>query len=276
MSNNIAVVKNENKNVKNENSNAENVNTNNANPAKDIAVATNVKDVHSPNVSLADNNVHGTSSEQNPFKDKHEMSSGFPLALRLYGSVGGSLVNVHNNDAILANRFEGAALIGVDYIVDGYWSFGVEGGNAAISRLITQSAVQTGVTGLPSISRVVVNNVVTSGSQFYARAVAHYTFNPYDAIHIEATAGAGIAFASRNAPLISGALFAGHDFSEHFGISAGLAFAGAWTSANSQNASAVTVASGADPIGYVTTNHATGTLFTPSYALRVGLKFKPW
>ncbi len=181
---------------------------------------------------------------------------------------------MHQNDATLASRTETAALIGLDYIANSYWSFGVEGGNAAISQLITQSALQSSMNGLPSISREIVNNVVTNGSQFYARAVAHYTFNPYDMIHFEGTIGAGMAFGSSNAPLMSGAIYAGHDFNEHFGLSAGLAFAGAWTAANAQNAAIQAVASGTDPIGYVTTNHASATLFTPSYALRVGLKYR--
>jgi hypothetical protein len=220
------------------------------------------------------NIVHGNRQEQNPFKDRDENYGGIPIAFRFYGSLGGSFVNVHQNDATIASRTEAAALIGIDYIANPYWSFGVEGGNAAISRLIMQSAVQSNINGLPSISRVVVSNVVTSGTQFYARAVAHYTFNPYDMIHLEGTIGAGAAFASTSAPLVSGALFAGYDLSQKVTISTGIAFAAAWTKANAQNSAAQAVISGTDPIGYVTTNHASATLFTPSYGLRVGLKLR--
>ncbi len=238
----------------------------------DLATISTVSDFRSQPVSLAENNVHGSRYEQNPFKMREEASSGIPLAFRIYGSLGGSFVNVHQNDAALANRTEGLPLVGVDYIANPYWSFGVEGGNAAISQLITQSAVQSNFGGLPSVSHVVVSNVVTSGSQFYARIVAHYTFNPFDMIHIEGTAGAGIAFGT-NAPLATAALYAGHDISSKVSIFGGVAFAGAWTKAGVQSAAPLTVDASADPIGYVTTNHASGTLFTPSYAIRAGLKF---
>ncbi|MEP7234961.1 MAG: hypothetical protein ABI778_06665 [Ignavibacteriota bacterium] len=248
--------------------------SNNATPTKDIASSNSSKENAVPNVSLAENNVNGSSKEQNPFKNKHETSAG-ALAFRVYGSLGGSLVNVHDNDATLANRFEGGALLGVDYVIDQNIAFGLEGGNAAISQLITQSAVQTGTSGLPSISKVVVNNAVTSGSQFYLRAVGHYTFNPEDAFHLEATGGVGAAFSGKASPLVSGALYLIHDFTDNLAISGGLAFAGAWNSTSASSAVTQAVTTGSDPIGYVTTNHAGGTLFTPSYAVRIGVKFRP-
>ena len=258
------------------NGNTVNAINDNTNAVKDFAAITSVSDIRSEkNISFAENNIHGNRTEQNPFREKDENSGGFPFAVRFYGSLGGSFVNVHQNDAVVANRTEASALLGLDYIANPYVSAGIEGGNAAISQLITQSAIQSNVGGLPSISRVVVNNAVTSSSQFYARAVVHYTFNPFDMIHFEGTLGAGAAFASKTAPLVSAALFAGYDLSSHVGISAGIAFAGAWTGANAQQAAQQNLDS-ADPIGYVTVNHASATLFTPSYGLRVGLKVKPW
>ncbi len=241
---------------------------------KEYAAITPVTDIRSQNnFSLSENNVHGSRYEQNPFRDKEEGSNSL-FAVRIYGSLGQTFINVHQNDATMANRIEGGALLGVDYIANPYISVGVEGGNAAISQLVTQSAVQSNVGGTPSISRVVVNNVVTSGSQFYARGVFHYTFNPYDMIHFEGTAGVGLAFASTSAPLVSGAFFAGYDLTSKLGISAGIAFSGAWNKANAQSSTVPAVTSGSDPIGFVTVNHASATLFTPSYGLRVGLKLK--
>jgi len=244
------------------------------NGAHDIASITTVSDIRAQGIALSDNNVHGSRNEQNPFKDREEVSSGIPFAVRLYGNLGSSFVNVHQNDPTIANRTEGPALLGVDYILDPYVSVGVEFGNAAISQLITQSGIQSSVNGLPSISHVVVSNVVTSGSEYYGRVVGHYTFNPFDLIHIEGTLGVGMSFASSTALLATAALYAGIDLSAQTSFFGGIAFAGARTSANSQNAVVQAVATGNDPIGYVTTNHATGTLFTPSCALRAGFKFK--
>jgi hypothetical protein len=247
----------------------------NTNSVKDIAAISTVSDIRSQSTSLMDNNVHGSRSEQNPFKDKDENTGGFPFALRLYYGLGQSFINVHQSDPTLANRTETAPLLGIDYIASSYVSIGVEVGSAAISQLLTQSVIQSSAGGLPSISRIVVNNVVTNGSQYYSRGVVRYTFNPYDAFHIEGTAGAGVAFASKMAPLVSAALFVGRDLTDHLGISLGVALAGTWANANAQNVAAQAVTSGTDPIGYVTTSHASATLFTPSYALRFGVKFRP-
>ncbi|MDP4231639.1 MAG: hypothetical protein Q8916_14665, partial [Bacteroidota bacterium] len=229
-----------------------------------------------PPKDMASNDESVGSHEKNPLRDREEESSSrFPFAVRVYGSLGGSLVNIHANDAMLANHIEGAALLGLDYIIDPRWSVGVEGGNAAISQLISQSSLQSNVGGLPSISRVVVSNAVSNGSQFYARGVIRYTFNPQDRIHFEGSGGVGAAFISSFAPLVSAALYAGYDLNRNFAISAGLAFAGTWASAGTPNAAAQAVASESDPIGYVTVNHSSATLFTPSYGLRIGLKFRP-
>ncbi len=270
----IADAKNTNLVTPAQNISSEKTNTENTNSIKEYAAITPVTNIHSQNdIALAENNVHGNRYEQNPFRDKDEILKSV-FAVRIYGSLGQTFINVHQNDATMANRIEGGALFGVDYIANPYISVGVEGGNAAISQLVTQSALQSNVGGTPSISRIVVNNAVTSGSKFYARGVFHYTFNPYDMIHFEGTAGVGLAFASTSAPLVSGAFFAGYDLTPKFGISAGIAFSGAWTKANAQSSTVPAVAPGSDPVGFVTINHATATLFTPSYGLRVGLKLK--
>ena len=270
----IADAKNNNVVTPTQNISSEKANTENTNSVIAYAAITPVTNIHSQNdITLIENNVHGSRYEQNPFRDKEEASSSL-FAVRIYGSLGQSFVNIHQNDAAMTNRLEGGALLGVDYIINPYFSIGVEGGNASISQLVTQSAVQSNVAGEPSISRVVVNNVVTNGSQLYGRVVGHYTFNPYDMIHFEGTIGAGLAFASPTAPLVSGALYAGYDVTPKVGISAGIAFAGAWTKANAQNSAVQAIASGTDPIGYVTVNHASATLFTPSYGFRVGMKLK--
>lgn len=249
--------------------------TSEAERVPELAMISSVKDIRSEPTLVAPKNNVGNRVQQNPFRMREEHSGGIPFAIRAYGTLGQSFVNVNQNDKSLTNRTEGSFLGGIDYIFNPYFSLGVEGGPASISHLTTQTAVQSDAGGSPSISRVVVNNVISNGSQMYGRLMARYTVNPYDLVRWELSGGVGAAFAATTSPLASVMFAGGFDITENIGMSLGVSFAGAWTKADPQSVQAEPMPS-SDPVGYVTVNHAATTLFTPSYSIRAGLKLKLW
>ncbi|MEI8135194.1 MAG: hypothetical protein WCH46_09010 [bacterium] len=214
---------------------------------------------------------------QNPLKHREENPSSFPFAIRLSYGYGSAFVNAHQSDNVLASHMEGTPIGGFDYIISPNLSVGAEIGSAAIAELITTSTVQPGTTSignLPSISRVVTTNSVATNSQTFVRAMARWTMNPFDAIRFEGSIGGGASFASQIDPLLSASLFGVYDLSRNIGLIVGASLSGTWASTSpTTNSASVSVS---DPVGYVTVNQASRMLFTPSYALRVGVKFKAW
>jgi hypothetical protein len=226
-----------------------------------------------PPKDMASNNDGNVGNHSiNPLKNREENISDNGFAIRVFEGVGSALINAHTSDATLASKTEFTPSVGVDYSWSPNFSVGAEVGSAAISQLLTQTSVQPDAIADVPISRVVTSNSIQSASQIYGRLMIRYTVNPYDAWRFEVSGGAGAAFASKTAPLVSGSLFLAHDLIGGLAVYGGLALSGTWTSSNVQN-NAVAVSSG-DAVGYVTANHAAATLFTPSFSGRFGLKYR--
>ena len=243
------------------------------NPIKDVAKKDDAPKAIAENKPTANENDANVGSHViNPLRNRDEHPAATGLAIRAFEGFGSALVNAHANDATLASKTEFTPSVGVDYSWNPNFSVGVEAGSAAISQLLTQSSVQQGAIDLP-ISRVVTSNSIAASSQIYGRVMLRYTVNPYDDWRFETSFGGGAAFASKAAPLISGAVLIGHDVAGALAIYGGVALSGTWTSANAL-AGVASVSALGDPIGYVTMNHALSTLFTPSASLRIGLKYK--
>jgi hypothetical protein len=249
----------------------------NDNPAKENTIKDTPKKDDAPK-AIADSKPASNANEANvgshtvnPLKSRDEHPANTGLAIRVFEGFGSALVNAHANDATLASKTEFTPSVGIDNSFDPNFSVGIEAGSAAISQLLTQSSLQPAAGDLP-ISRVVTNNSVTASSQIYGRVMVRYTLNPYDDWRFEVSGGGGAAFASKAAPLISGAVLVGHNLIGSFAVYGGVALSGTWTSANAQNTIPPITSTG-DPIGYVTVNHASATLFTPSVSARIGFKY---
>ncbi len=254
------------------NDNASNTNIVSSSANNNIAIIPTGEVVY-PNMSStkfipsSDNRNH---QRLNPF-ERSTADSRSPFAIRASYGMGETFLYVPTGGTSYASRTESSPVIGVDYSISPYVTFGVEGGSSTILSLNSQSATETPVPG--GVTRITTQSATTNSTEWFARGAVRYCINPFDRVRYECSLEGGALVSRSASPMVSVQALVGYGLSDALDVQFAALYSGVWTSSNTTSTQSTSTQPDG-PIVYKVVNTPASTIFSPAFTLRVGLQYR--